>query len=118
MPRVACRAAYCAHNLGGEFCNAAEIEINRDTCSDSEETDCSTFIPRAFSGSLVALDNVNYTGLVAQAFSGEQLVCPEVRCMLRSCRYHEKGECKAQSIEILAQPSLTSTETRCRSYCE
>ena len=91
----------------------------RSTRDEQEETDCSTFIPRVFSGSLVVLDNVNYAGLVTQAFSGASLINPIVTCMIESCRYNngDKG-CLAAKIEIHVHNALTSTDTLCRMFCE
>jgi len=117
MPRVTCRAVYCAHNLGGEICNAAEIEINADSRPVNGETDCGTFIPRNFSGSLLSLDNVNYGGLVAQAFSGEHLAHPRIECSVVECRYNENGQkCGAAEIEVTGSHALTSLETKCETF--
>lgn len=117
MLSVVCRAEYCAHNLGGEFCNAAKIEINEDTRYGREKTDCSTFIPRDFSGSLLSLDNVNYAGLVAQAFNGDRVASPELSCTVIFCVYNQEGKrCLAEQVEVLEHKSLSSPETLCGTY--
>lgn len=117
LPQLVCRAEYCAHNLGGEFCNAAEIEINEDTRYGSEKTDCSTFIPRDFSGSLLSLDNVNYAGLVAQAFSEDRVASPDLMCTVISCVHNKGGKmCLAEQVEVLEHRALSSPETLCGTY--
>ncbi|MBS4021784.1 MAG: DUF1540 domain-containing protein [Dethiobacter sp.] len=119
MPKVVCRVAYCAHNLGGEICNAAVIEINEDDCFGSEQTDCSTFIPREFSGSLLSLENVNYSGLVAQAFSGNYETSPQVRCLMSSCCFNDGQEhCRAEDVEIFSSSAHSTPETLCSTFRE
>ncbi|MCW3488661.1 DUF1540 domain-containing protein [Dethiobacter alkaliphilus] len=116
MTRVVCRAVYCAHNVGGDFCNAAGITINENKYGE-EETDCSTFLPRDFSASLSSMDNVNYAGMVARAFSRLPLAHPDVECEVGFCEYHagDKG-CAAVEIQVLAANALTSAETFCGTY--
>jgi hypothetical protein len=117
MPRVLCRAVYCAHNLGGEICNAAIIEVNRHKQPGQERTDCSTFIPRDLSGSLLSLENVNYSGLVAQAFSGQPVASPEVICTVTDCRYNQNSVvCSAEEVMVLDRGALSSLETFCETY--
>ena len=117
MTQLTCSVVYCAHNLGGSLCNAAEIEINEDTRPGKEKTDCGTFIPRDFTGSLLSLDNVNYTGLVAQAFSGMKMVNPAVYCQVKTCHHHDDGgSCLAKIVEIQGNEALSSLETYCFSY--
>jgi hypothetical protein len=119
MPRVICRVAYCAHNLGGELCNAAVIEVNEDERSGSERTDCGTFIPREFSGSLLSLENVNYSGLVAQAFSGRHAADPDVRCTMTTCRFHDGDiRCRAKAVKIQGDGAHLSAETLCHTFSE
>lgn len=117
MVRVVCRAGFCAHNVGQEFCNAAVIVVNVEQRFGGEKTDCSTFIPRDFSASMLSLDNVNYAGLVAQAFSRMPLANPKVQCEVHICHYHgNDGGCDADIIEISPQDALTSTETFCQTF--
>lgn len=117
MPRVRCSAVHCAHNMDGEMCNASVIEVNDDTSSKKERTDCGTFIPRDFSGTLLSLDNVNYGGLVSQAFSGYPMTHPEVSCTVEDCRFNEKGEyCHASEITIAPKDALCSLDTYCITY--
>lgn len=116
MPVVICQAVHCAHNLGGRVCNAAEIKINEDTSYGSEKTDCGTFIPRDFSGTLLSLENVNYGGMVAQAFSGMHYANPDVSCSVQECIYHDGRCCDADEIHILEHRALTSLETRCGTF--
>jgi len=116
MPRVICRVSNCAHNIGDEICNAYNIEINEDG-SCINDTDCSTFIPRDLSGSLLSLDNVNYSGLVTEAFSGKHCTDPCLRCDVNDCRYNDGSDnCLAGEIEILSGDSASSTETCCGTY--
>lgn len=117
MTRVRCSAIHCAHNVGGEMCNASVIEVNDDTRSNTEQTDCGTFIPRFFSGSLLSLDNVNYGGLVSQAFSGYPVTNPDVSCTVKDCHYNVKGEyCDADKIVIAPTGALSSLDTYCMTY--
>ncbi len=119
MPRVICRVAYCAHNISGETCNASVIEVNEDGRFGSERTDCGTFIPREFYGSLLSLDNVNYSGLVAQAFSGNHAADPEVRCTMNCCRFNDgRGHCDADAVEVMAQDAHSTAETLCLTFSE
>jgi hypothetical protein len=99
------------------MCNASVIEINDDTRSNAEQTDCGTFIPRDFSGSLLSLDNVNYGGLVSQAFSGYPVTHPDVSCTVERCRFNLKGEyCEVDEITIAAKCALSSLDTYCITY--
>lgn len=119
MPQVTCRVFRCAHNISGEKCNAAVIEVCDDDRGVTEKTDCSTFIPRNFSGTLLNLNNVNYSGLVAEAFSGGHYVNPDVACTVGNCRYRGEGNtCLAGQIEIEASDAKSSAETRCKTYRE
>lgn len=119
MPLVTCRVCRCAHNVGGKKCNAAVIEVCNDDRVGAEKTDCGTFIPRDFSGTLLTLNNINYSGLVAQAFSGEHFVNPEVVCTVCDCRYRgENKACLADNIEIGTHDAQNSTETRCKTFSQ
>lgn len=118
MPQLTCNAERCAHNLGGHICNAAKVTINK-SFQYNGKTECTTFIPRSFSATMVSLDNVNYAGLVAQAFSRSHTTNPEVECTVDSCRFNQKaGCCGAEEIAVLPPDALTSTETFCETFCE
>jgi hypothetical protein len=41
---VKCVVDTCSYNVGGSFCNAAEIEIQPSNARSTEETDCATFV--------------------------------------------------------------------------
>ena len=46
IPRVKCVVDSCEYNDAASYCLASEIEIQPPHASDTEETDCATFIPR------------------------------------------------------------------------
>jgi hypothetical protein len=119
MPKVNCEARRCAHNLGGEVCNADTVTIHSYILMDATKTECTTFIPRGFSSSRVSLENVNYTGLVVQAFNHDHIVNPQVWCHVKSCRYHEEEcACSAENILVLHVQSLMSRQTACGHFVE
>lgn len=119
MPGVCCRVQFCAHNVAGEICNAAEILIEEDRGYGREQTGCATFISRSFSASRVSLDNVNYAGLVAQAFDRANRTVPQVSCRVSGCaRRREADRCSAGEIQILPQSALWWTDTFCEAFME
>lgn len=118
MPQVLCQAVRCAHNLEGHICNAATITINPAT-RFGRKTECTAFIPRSFTKARVSLENVNYGGLVTQAFSGSRTANPHVECMAKECCFHEnEANCIKEEIKIVSPEALTSGDTWCDSYQE
>jgi hypothetical protein len=118
MPEVSCQAGGCAHNLGGKICNAEQVEINGYLNMDEQESECATFLPRGFSAALVARENVNYAGLVIQAFARERQANPLIFCNLETCRNNSGGGCEAENISIFGSRALSSRETGCRDYTQ
>ena len=42
---VKCVVSSCYYHENGDYCNAAKIEIQPKNASDTQETDCATFVP-------------------------------------------------------------------------
>ena len=42
---VKCIVNTCHYHTDGDYCNAAKIEVQPRNASQSQETDCATFIP-------------------------------------------------------------------------
>ncbi len=109
MPFVKCSAVNCAHNSEGEMCTASVIEINHDTLSDTEQTDCGAFILGNFSGAFLSLNGV----------SGNFEACPTVVCTVDICWYNESGKsCAAEEIAVAPHSALYSSDTFCVTYKE
>ncbi|MGE5632584.1 MAG: DUF1540 domain-containing protein [Caulobacteraceae bacterium] len=43
---VKCVVDTCYYHSAGDYCNAAKIEIQPPTASNTEDTDCATFTPQ------------------------------------------------------------------------
>jgi hypothetical protein len=44
---IKCEVQNCQYYMSGDYCCADKIEVQNKYATDSQETDCATFIPQA-----------------------------------------------------------------------
>lgn len=122
MPKVKCEVDSCTHWVPGQFCAAGNIDILHEEegrmSEHPEHTQCKTFYRRGGAANyLGSADNVNWTGVAADAFLPGQQTNPEVTCVVDSCRYWAKGDrCDADGIEVAGQAADESQDTNCATF--
>lgn len=131
--QVRCDANACAHWLPGDRCSAGAIEIAAQGEGPPRggpgDTFCRTFRHRRGLAQVVStLDNLDWSGLVAEPFRPGTQAAPEVRCRVRACLFWRDGateaatgdaspgRCRAAGVQVSGQGATLPEETNCSTY--
>lgn len=122
-PRVKCSVDQCTHNVAGEYCTAANIDIYNEAMGDSianstGATQCRSFHQRKSVGDMVgSLHNINVGGLVSGVLMDGQQVTPGVKCFVNSCTHWNSGDyCHASEIHVQGNNAGKSEDTDCETF--
>lgn len=122
-PRVKCTVDQCTHNIAGDTCSAAHVDIYNEamgdsTAASSSATQCKSFHHRKSVGDMVgSLHNVNIGGLVSGPFMSGQQVTPAVKCFVNSCTHWNSGDyCHASEIHVQGTNSGKTEDTDCETF--
>jgi len=122
-PRVKCSVDQCTHNMAGEYCSAANIDIYNEASGDaiastSSETQCKSFHQRKTVGDMVgSMHNVNVGGLVSGPVMNGKQITPAVKCFVNNCTHWDSGDyCHASEIHVQGMNSGKTEDTDCETF--
>lgn len=122
-PRVKCSVDQCTHNINGDYCSAAHVDVYNEAMSDSmagssSQTQCKSFHNRKTVGDMVgSLHNVNVGGLMSGSFMDGKQVTPEVACFVNSCTHWDSGNyCHASEIHVNGMNAGKNEDTDCETF--
>jgi hypothetical protein len=121
-PRVICYVNTCTHYIAGNLCGARNIDIMHEQESRmsqiDEHTMCKTYHEaKGVTSYLGSMDNVNWTGSVAEMLLPGHHLDPSVSCTVASCKYWQEGRlCVAEGIEVTGALANECQDTNCKTF--
>jgi hypothetical protein len=121
-PIVKCEVETCIHNIPGQMCGAANIDIlDKNEQTDSKnagETKCKTFYrKRGLANYLGGFDNVNWGGIVSEVITPGKELTPSVTCIVNTCKYWDRGnQCHAEEIKVTGRDAEECEVTDCATF--
>lgn len=117
MVKVSCSVRYCIYN-NYELCSANTIRISGQKARGSKSTNCKTFTPNDFQGTVEGLLHTNYIGQIEQMFNDNEsiVMSPAVECEAELCKYNKNGLCESKDIFVNIKNNSSEVKTECETF--
>jgi len=122
MTKVKCYVNTCTHFVTGNLCGAGNIDIMHENETQMaqivDQTMCKSFHEaKGVTSYLGSMDNVNWTGTIAEMVLPGHHLDPTIACTVSSCVYWAEGRrCTANEIVVNGVMANECQDTNCKTF--